>query len=111
MKDRSVKASVYKINGSIPSSNYIQLPHNESNQLGLTGKHFYLLFKPIPGKYFTIHINVVSNEGSAIRLSFSSMYKEFKSTSTWLQFPLISNPIVGSVEEATLKEIGSCSSK
>lgn len=33
------------------------------------------------------------------------MYKEFKSTSTWIQFPVLSNAVPGSVEEATMKEV------
>ena len=83
----------------------MQFPRYEKTQLGLTGKVFYLLFKPIPGKSFTIHINVVSSENITVRITLSNMYKEFKSTSTWIQFPVLSNAVPGSVEEATMKEV------
>lgn len=66
---------------------------------------FYLLFKPLPGKSFTVHINVVSSENITVRITLSNMYKEFKSTSTWIQFPVLSNAVPGSVEEATMKEV------
>ena len=73
--------------------------------MGLTGKIFYLLFKPFPGKSFTVHINVDTNENIAIRITLSNMYKTFKATSTWVQFPVMLNAVPGSVEEATMKEI------
>ena len=47
------------------------------------------MLRPLPGKYFVLHIEVVTAEGMVIRLSFSNLFKEFKSTSTWLQFPYL----------------------
>ena len=60
-----------------------------------------MLFKPIVTKYFVVHIDAATDDGIIIRISFSNLFKEFKSTSTWLQFPFVSNPAPGSVEEAT----------
>lgn len=80
---------MYKIVGSIPASNYIQLPNTSSQSLGLTGRYLYLLFKPVPGKYFVVHIDVATVDGLVVRISFSNLFKEFKSTSTWLQFPFV----------------------
>ena len=57
--------------------------------MGLTGRYIYLLFKPIPSKFFVIHLDLVTHDGLIVRLSFSNLFKEFKSTSTWLQFPYI----------------------
>ena len=47
------------------------------------------MLRPLPGKYFVLHMEVVTAEGMVIRLSFSNLFKEFKSTSTWLQFPYL----------------------
>jgi hypothetical protein len=63
------------------------------------------MFKPIPTKYFVVHIDVAANDGSAVRISFSNLFKEFKSTSTWLQFPFVSNPSPTSVEAKTSSDI------
>ena len=91
IQDRDIKATVYRISGSIPSSNYIQLPKSSSQSLNLTGRYLYVLFRPQPAKYFVVHIEVVTNQGMVIRISFSNLFKEFKSTSTWLQFPYSSS--------------------
>ena len=82
---------MYRISGSIPSSNYIQLPKSSSQSLNLTGRYLYVLFRPQAAKYFVVHIEVVTNQGMVIRISFSNLFKEFKSTSTWLQFPYSSS--------------------
>lgn len=69
--------------------------------MNLIGHHLYALFKPIDGKYFSIHLDVVTSDSIVIRISLSNIFKEFKSTSTWLQFPVFANPVQGSVDEAT----------
>nr|XP_006813552.1 PREDICTED: WD repeat-containing protein 90-like [Saccoglossus kowalevskii] len=92
--DKQLKCTVYRISGSIPAGNYIQLPKTSTQSLGLTGRYFYLLFKPVPGKYFVVHLDIATNDGLIVRISFSNLFKEFKSTSTWLQFPYICNPIM-----------------
>ncbi|XP_064594375.1 WD repeat-containing protein 90-like isoform X2 [Liolophura sinensis] len=89
--DKQLKGTVYKITGSIPAGNYIQLPKTSSQSLGLSGRYFYLLFKPIPSKYFVVHIDLVTPDNLVVRLSFSNLFKEFKATSTWLQFPFLCN--------------------
>ena len=102
---------MYRITGSIPASNFIQFPRTSTQSLGLTGRYLYCLFRPIPGKYFVVHIDVATDDGLTIRISFSNMFKEFKSTSTWLQFPFVSSPPPGSVDEVTLGEASALSSK
>ena len=57
----------------------------------------YLLFRPIPSKYFVVHIDVATQDGLIVRISFSNLFKEFKSTSTWLQFPFICNAATGTI--------------
>lgn len=106
-----MKGTVYRITGSIPASNFIQFPRTSTQSLGLTGRYLYCLFRPIPGKYFVVHLDVATDEGLTIRISFSNMFKEFKSTSTWLQFPFVSSPPPGSVDEVTLGEATTLSSK
>ena len=82
-----MKATVYRISGAVVSSNYIQLPKATSQSLGLTGRYLYLLFRPLPSKFFSVHLEVATTSGLAVRISLSNIFKEFKSTSTWLQFP------------------------
>ncbi|KAJ8037449.1 WD repeat-containing protein 90 [Holothuria leucospilota] len=101
--DKTLKCTVYRITGSIPSSNYIQIPKTKSQSLGLTGRYLYVLFKPLPGKYFVVHMDVATNEGLVVRISFSNLFKEFKSTSTWLQFPFVCPAGKGTVEGLTAK--------
>ncbi|XP_070579992.1 WD repeat-containing protein 90-like isoform X2 [Ptychodera flava] len=100
--DKQLKCTVYRITGSIPAGNYIQLPKTSTQSLGLTGRYFYLMFKPLPGKYFVVHLDVATQDGLIVRISFSNLFKEFKSTSTWLQFPYVCNPSKGSVEGYTV---------
>ena len=82
-----MKATVYRISGAILSSNYIQIPKAASQSLGLSGRFLYLLFRPLPTKYFSIHLELATQTGLAVRVSLSNVFKEFKCTSTWLQFP------------------------
>uniref|UniRef100_A0A9J8DAD8 WD repeat domain 90 n=1 Tax=Cyprinus carpio carpio TaxID=630221 RepID=A0A9J8DAD8_CYPCA len=87
--DKSLKCSVFRVRGSIPASNYILLPKTSSQSLCLTGRYLYLLFRPSPNKHFIVHLDIAAEEGQVIRVSFSNMFKEFKSTATWLQFPFL----------------------
>lgn len=95
--DRNLKGMVYRISGSVPAANFIHLPKSNSQSLSLTGRYLYLLLKPVPGKYFVVHIDTTAVDGVVVRISFSNLFKEFKATSTWLQFPYICNPAKGSV--------------
>ncbi|CAF1001384.1 unnamed protein product [Adineta steineri] len=86
--DRDLKSTVYRIRGLIPANNYIQFPSQSSNQnLGLLGRLFYILFRPIYDKYFCIHIDILTHEQHLIHISLSNMYREFKVTQTSIQFP------------------------
>lgn len=90
--DKTLKCSVYRVRGSISAANYIQLPKTSTQSLGLTGRYLYVLFRPLPTKHFVIHLDVATEDSQVIRLSFSSLYKEVKSTATWLQFPFVCEP-------------------
>uniref|UniRef100_A0A8C8EM98 WD repeat-containing protein 90 n=1 Tax=Oncorhynchus tshawytscha TaxID=74940 RepID=A0A8C8EM98_ONCTS len=87
--DKTLMCSVFRIRGSIPASNYILLPKTSTQSLGLTGRYLYLLFRPSPAKHFVVHMDIAAEEGQVIRVSFSNLFKEFKSTATWLQFPFL----------------------
>lgn len=97
--DSQIKSSIYKISGSNTTSNYIQLPKLSGQSLNLTGRYIYFLIKAVPGKSFSFHIDITTSEKTLLRISFSNMYKEFKSTSTWLQFPYKIQPPKGSIYE------------
>ncbi|KAM4697701.1 WD repeat-containing protein 90 [Rhinophrynus dorsalis] len=99
--DKTLKCTVYRIRGSIPAGNYIQLPKTSSQSLGLTGRYLYVLFRPLPGKHFVVHVDVSAQDGQTIRISFSNLFKEFKSTATWLQFPFVCGAVKGSVYDST----------
>uniref|UniRef100_A0A8C6VLB6 WD repeat domain 90 n=1 Tax=Naja naja TaxID=35670 RepID=A0A8C6VLB6_NAJNA len=90
--DKTLKGTVYRISGAVPASNYLQLPKTGTQSLGLTGRYIYILFKPAPGKYFVVHLDVATEDSQVVRISFSNLFKEFKSTATWLQFPYILQP-------------------
>ncbi|XP_054849422.1 WD repeat-containing protein 90 isoform X2 [Eublepharis macularius] len=101
--DKTLKGTVYRISGSVPASNYLQLPKTSTQSLGLTGCYLYILFKPMPTKYFVVHLDVATEDSQVVRISFSNLFKEFKSTATWLQFPFICGAARGSVYENTVK--------
>ncbi|XP_065826313.1 WD repeat-containing protein 90-like isoform X2 [Oscarella lobularis] len=94
--DKSIKSTVYRIQGSIPASNFIQIPRVLSQSLHLTGSFIYVLFKPIAGKFFVIHIDVTTMDHLITRISISNLFKELKATATSLQIPFIpSSPVPG----------------
>lgn len=81
-----MKTKVYKISGH---SSFIAMPKLSGQSLGLTGRYMYILFRPAASKHFTIHVDVMTSERTLVRVSFSTTFKEFKSTPTWLQFPYV----------------------
>ncbi|NXI39050.1 WDR90 protein, partial [Galbula dea] len=94
--DARLKGTVYRIRGALPTSSYLQLPRTGTQSLGLVGRYLYLLFKPMPHKHFTVHLDVATEEKQVVRISFSTLFKEFKSTPTWLQFPFLCGAARGS---------------
>ncbi|XP_010837950.1 PREDICTED: WD repeat-containing protein 90-like, partial [Bison bison bison] len=99
--DKTLKCTVYRVRGSVSASNYIQLPKTSTQSLGLTGRYLYVLFRPLPTKHFVIHLDVSTEDSQVIRVSFSNLFKEFKSTATWLQFPFICE--AGTPREGTVQ--------
>ncbi|XP_056285490.1 WD repeat-containing protein 90 isoform X2 [Pseudoliparis swirei] len=101
--DKSLKCSVFRIRGPVPASSFILVPRSSRRSLGLAGRYFYLLFRPAPGRSFVVHLDVSVKEGQVVRISFSNMFKEFKSTATSLQFPFLCGAAKDSVYESTAK--------
>ncbi|NXP04758.1 WDR90 protein, partial [Thinocorus orbignyianus] len=95
--DAKLKGTVYRIWGSVPASNYLQLPRTGTQSLGLVGRYLYLLFRPMPRKHFLVHLDIATEENRVVRISFSTLFKEFRSTATWLQFPFLFGAAEGSV--------------
>ncbi|NXY82188.1 WDR90 protein, partial [Alcedo cyanopectus] len=89
LTDARLKGTVYRIRGSLLASNYLQLPWTGTQSLGLVGRYLYLLFRPMPRKHFIVHLDVATQENQVVRISFSTLFKEFRSTATWLQFPFV----------------------
>jgi len=58
------------------------------------------MFRPVPVKYFVVHADVATQDGLVVRISFSNLFKEFKSTSTWLQFPFVCHAASSSISGA-----------
>ncbi|KAJ3608445.1 hypothetical protein NHX12_025492 [Muraenolepis orangiensis] len=101
--DKTLRCPAFRIKGSIPASNYVLVPKVSTQSLALTGRYFYLLFRPTSSKYFVVHLDVAVEEGVVVRIAFSNMFKDFKSTATSLQFPFICGSAKDSVYEATAK--------
>ncbi|RLV89514.1 hypothetical protein DV515_00014826 [Chloebia gouldiae] len=99
LMDTRMKGTIYRIRGSNPASSYLQLPRAGTQSLGLTGRYLYLLFRPLPHKHFLVHLDVATEENQVVRISFSNLFKEFKSTATWLQFPFV----CGAASEGTAR--------
>ncbi|NXN73162.1 WDR90 protein, partial [Himantopus himantopus] len=103
LTDARLKGTVYRIRGSVPASNYLQLPRTGTQSLGLTGRYLYLLFRPMPRKHFVVHLDVATEESQVVRISFSTLFKEFKSTATWLQFPFLCGAAKGSMRDGAVR--------
>ncbi|NWI66893.1 WDR90 protein, partial [Todus mexicanus] len=97
--DARLKGTVYRIRGSLPTSSYLQLPRTGTQSLRLVGRYLYLLFRPMPYKHFIVHLDVTTEENQVVRISFSTLFKEFKSTATWLQFPFVCGAAEDSVDD------------
>ena len=62
-QDRKIKCSVYRIAGPIPVNNYILFPTTSTQSLRLTGHFFYLVFRPTPGWFFVMHLDLATEDG------------------------------------------------
>ena len=103
--DKTLRATVMRITGSIPASNYIALPKVKSQSLGLVGSFLHIQFRAVPSKIFIMHFDVVADDGVVVRVSISNLFKEFKATSTCLQFPYVESSALWTVLVLDLQAI------
>ena len=89
--DNLIKSQKIDITGNIPAQAYLQLPSDAAkDSLNLIGRYFYLNFKPSPNAYFVVHLDLqIANSSITVRLSFSNLFKQFKTSPTWLQIPFL----------------------
>lgn len=72
--DRVIGKKVFKIRGTIPASNFMQLPKKRIRSLGLTGRFCYIQFRGTPVKVFLIHIEVFTKDQNLHRITISNMF-------------------------------------
>ncbi|GLI66011.1 hypothetical protein VaNZ11_009714 [Volvox africanus] len=89
--DKIIGKKVFKIRGAIPAGNYLRVPRNKQQTLGLTGRILYVQLKVTPIKVFVIHIEAVTEDQNVHRVSVSNMYSpdapKRKSSGVQLAFP------------------------
>ena len=95
-QDRKIKSTVYHIAGPIPAGTYIHVPMTPTQSMNLTGQFLYLIFRPVPFKFFVLHAELVAEDRAVVRLSISNLFKEMKATHTWIQIPFVSSEEDGS---------------
>ena len=83
--DKIICKKVYKLQGSVSASNYIQIPKSKSEMksLGLNGKFIYIELRVSPGKLFSLHLDLVitntrTNIEEPLKISLSNLFKESK---------------------------------
>lgn len=100
--EKLVKSIVYTITGQVPANAYIQFPAKSQESLDLVGRFFYITFKPLPQAYFTFHLDILTDDTrQSVRISISNLFKEYKSSNTWLQFPMIVDSAPGTPDHNT----------
>eukprot|EP00820_Chromera_velia_P013434 Cvel_23925.t1-p1 / transcript=Cvel_23925.t1 / gene=Cvel_23925 / organism=Chromera_velia_CCMP2878 / gene_product=WD repeat-containing protein 90, putative / transcript_product=WD repeat-containing protein 90, putative / location=Cvel_scaffold2525:12366-27586(+) / protein_length=2254 / sequence_SO=supercontig / SO=protein_coding / is_pseudo=false len=87
--DRSIGKRVQRISGAVSANNFIQIPGPKARirSLGLTGAYIDLHIRPTPGKFFVIHLDVVTADQTVVRLSLSNMFRETKAVSRVIHCP------------------------
>lgn len=83
--DKTLGKKVFKLQGSVSASNYIQIPRpkSELKTLALNGKYIYLTLQVPPGKLFSLHLDLIvtntrTNLEEPLKVSFSNLFKENK---------------------------------
>lgn len=69
--------------------------------LGLTCLYLKISFKVM--EFFFLPLWCDVKGGLTVRIAFSNMFKEFKSSPTWLQFPFLCTATKVSVDESAAK--------
>uniref|UniRef100_A0A7S2SIF6 CFA20 domain-containing protein n=1 Tax=Mucochytrium quahogii TaxID=96639 RepID=A0A7S2SIF6_9STRA len=86
--DKKIGKNVLRVTGTTATSNYVQIPNKNKGALGLTGPFVYLQVRPIVPKLFTIHIEVLTEDGFVTRLTVSNIYRAFRRKGNVIQVPV-----------------------
>ena len=83
--DKTIGKKIFKLQGSVSASNYIQIPKSkgEMKSLSLNGKYIYSIFKVPAGKLFSLHLDLIvvnsrTNLEEPLKISLSNLFKESK---------------------------------
>ncbi|GMH82171.1 hypothetical protein TrST_g11669 [Triparma strigata] len=72
--DKGINKLVYRIRGSVPSSNFLE-PNKKVVNLCLTGNYVYIVVKKLSSQPLTMHLDFVSAKNHAFRISISSFFE------------------------------------
>ena len=92
--DKIIGKRVYRIVGNVLAANYIRLPAKPSHSLLLTGRYLCAQIRPIPQRYFAIHIFVVAHDDTLVDISLTNLSTECRSFGNMLQYPCHLEPKV-----------------
>jgi hypothetical protein len=81
--DRTIGKVCYRISGSIPAKNFLQVPKKKTDSLSLTGRYLYAMICVHPSKLFVMHFDLVVEEGFTVRLSISNIFKADEQVRVW----------------------------
>ena len=83
--DKTLGKKVFKLQGSVSASNYIQIPRPkaELKSLSLNGKYVYVIIQVPPGKLFSLHLDLIAvntrtNLEENLKITLSNLFKENK---------------------------------
>ena len=100
--DKIIGKRVYRIVGNVLAANYIRLPTKSSHSLSLTGRYLFAQIRPIPQRYFAIHIFAVAQDDTLVDISLTNLSSECRSFGNMLQYPCQLEPKVRQFELGTL---------
>jgi hypothetical protein len=92
--DKIIGKRVYRLVGNVLAANFIRLPIKASHSLSLTGRYLYAQIRPIPQRYFAIHIFVVAHDDTLIDISITNLSTECRTFGNMLQYPCPLDPKV-----------------
>ncbi|DBA73164.1 TPA: hypothetical protein ACH3X2_010098 [Trebouxia sp. C0005] len=87
--DRSIGHQVITLAGAVPAANYMQLPQDRTEGLGLTGGFLYLQILVQPADTYSIHVDVKTTDRNTTRISISNLFNPdaLKCTQRSVQIP------------------------
>ena len=72
--DKQLNKLVYRIRGSVPSSNFLA-PSTSISDLCLTGNYIYTVVKKLSSQPLTIHVDFVTAHSHPFRVTISSFFE------------------------------------